>query len=387
MKRRTACLLGLLWALACMSSVVAGATRPNILFLFADDQRADTIAALGNPHIKTPNIDTLVTSGFTFRTNYCFGGNSGAVCVPSRAMLMSGKTWFHVDTATLKGARLMPEVLGENGYVTFGTGKWHNGQDSWLRAFQQGRNIFFGGMSDHLQVPVRDLGPDGKLTPVRTGEKFSSELFADAAIEFLRRQDGKKPFFAYVAFTAPHDPRMPPVPFREMYYRDRPPLPANFLPQHPFDNGMLVLRDENLAPWPRTEAVIRDQLAEYYGLITHMDGQIGRILAALKETGLADNTIIIYAADQGLAVGSHGLLGKQSISPGPASRRAGQPRRSRISWTSFPRCATCSGSSRRPIWKAGACGRCGRERRTGSVTPCSCPLSRSSGRCGTSAGS
>jgi len=288
--------------------------RPNILFLFADDQRADTIAAHGNPHIKTPNIDKLANAGFSFRSNYCFGGNSGAVCVPSRAMLMSGKTWFHVDTTSLKDARLLPEVLGENGYITFGTGKWHNGQASWLRAFQKGRNVFFGGMADHTNVPVRDLGPDGKLTDVRTGEKFSSELFADAAIEFLRSYDGARPFFAYVAFTAPHDPRMPPTAYREMYYRNLPPLPGNYLPQHPFDNGMMKGgRDENLAPWPRTEAVIRDQLAEYYGLITHMDEQIGRILDALKQTGEADNTLIIYAADQGLAVGSHGLLGKQSV--------------------------------------------------------------------------
>jgi arylsulfatase A-like enzyme len=290
------------------------ADRPNILFLFADDQRADTVAAHGNPHIKTPNLDKLVAAGFSFRGNYIFGGNSGAVCVPSRAMLMSGKTWFHVDTATLKGARLLPEVLRENGYLTFATGKWHNGRPSWLRAFQRGKSVFFGGMADHTKVPVQDLGPDGKLTPVRTGEKFSSELFADAAIEFLRSQDGKKPFFAYVAFTAPHDPRMPPLAYREAYYRHLPPLPANFLPQLPFDNGMMRGgRDENLAPWPRTEKVIRDQLAEYYGLITHLDGQIGRILDALKQTGQAGNTIVIYAADNGLALGSHGLLGKQNV--------------------------------------------------------------------------
>jgi arylsulfatase A-like enzyme len=288
--------------------------RPNILFLFADDQRADTIAAHGNPHIQTPNLDTLAASGFSFRSNYCFGGNSGAVCVPSRAMLMSGKTWLHVDTASLKGVKLLPELLAESGYVTFGTGKWHNGQPSWLRAFQRGKAVMFGGMSDHSKVPVRDLGSDGKLTEVRTGEKFSSELFADAAIEFLRSHDGKKPFFAYVAFTAPHDPRMPPQAFREMYYRNLPPLPANFLPQLPFDNGMMKGgRDENLAPWPRTEGVIRDQLAEYYGMITHMDEQVGRILDALKRTGHADNTLIVYAADNGLALGSHGLLGKQSV--------------------------------------------------------------------------
>lgn len=314
MRCSTPWILSLFLFLFCSSPSAGGTGRPNILFLFADDQRADTIAAWGNSHIKTPNLDRLAAAGFSFRSNYCFGGNSGAVCVPSRAMLMSGKTWFHVDTVALKDAKLLPELLGQDGYVTFATGKWHNGQTSWLRAFQEGKSVFFGGMSDHTKVPVRDLGPDGRLTAERTGQKFSSELFADAAIEFLRGHDGTKPFFAYVAFTTPHDPRMPPVAFREMYYQDRPSLPANFLPQHPFDNGMMKGgRDENLAAWPRTEAVIRDQLAEYYGAITHMDGQIGRILEVLKQTGQADNTIIIYAADQGLALGSHGLLGKQSV--------------------------------------------------------------------------
>jgi len=288
--------------------------RPNVLFLFADDMRADTIAAHGNPYIRTPNLDRLASTGFSFRGNYIFGGNSAAVCVPSRAMLMSGKTWFHVDTNTLQGAKLLPELLAEQGYATFGTGKWHNGQESWIRAFQSGKTIMFGGMSDHTKVPIRDLGPDGKLTDERFGEKFSSEMFADSAIEFLQKHDGKKPFFSYVAFTAPHDPRQPPLSFRDPYYKSLPPLPPNFLPQLPFDNGMMQGgRDENLGAWPRTESMIRDQLAEYYGLITHMDEQIGRILSALREFGRAENTIIIFAADNGLALGSHGLLGKQSV--------------------------------------------------------------------------
>jgi arylsulfatase A-like enzyme len=297
-----------------VADVSPAAGRPNILFLIADDQRADTIRAYGNPHIKTPNLDKLVDAGFSCRGNYIFGGNSGAVCMPSRAMLMSGKTWFHIDTATLKGTKLLPELLREKGYQTFGTGKWHNGESSWLRSFERGTSIFFGGMADHTRVPINDLDADGKLTRMRTGEKFSSELFADAAIGFLKSHDRGRPFFAYVAFTAPHDPRQPPEPYRAAYYRHLPPLPANFLPQLPFDNGMMQGgRDEDLAAWPRTEAVIRDQIAEYYGLITHMDEQIGRILAALKETGQADNTIVIYTADNGLALGSHGLLGKQNV--------------------------------------------------------------------------
>lgn len=297
-----------------VSSSLGAADKPNILFLFADDMRADTIAAHGNPHIRTPVLDQLVASGFSFRGNYVCGGNSGAVCVPSRAMLMTGKTWFNIDTATLKGTTMFPELLQRQGYVTFGTGKWHNGQASWLRAFQRGKTVMFGGMSDHTKVPVHDLGPDGKLTPERVGEKFSSELFADSTIEFLQSHDRQKPFLAYVALTAPHDPRQPPLSFREPYYRSLPPLPPNFLPQLPFDNeAMQGGRDENLGAWPRTEAMIRDQLAEYYGLITHMDEQIGRILVALRQTGHADNTIVLFAADNGLALGSHGLLGKQSV--------------------------------------------------------------------------
>ena len=302
-------------ALAVPGTLSGGNTawrRPNILFLLADDQRADTIGAYGNSHIKTPNLDKLVASGFSFRRNYCLGSNGGAVCVPSRAMIHSGRSYFNVDSK-MTGVKIMPEVLGENGYTTFATGKWHNRQESFLRGFQKGKAVFFGGMADHTKVPVVDLSPEGKLVNKRTGEKFSSELFTNAAIEFLENYREDKPFFAYVAFTAPHDPRNPPVKYRRMYYENRPPLPKNFMPQHPFDNGHMVGRDESLAAWPRTEDVVRDQLAEYYGLITHLDEHIGRILKALRNSGHAENTIIIYAADHGLAVGSHGLLGKQSV--------------------------------------------------------------------------
>ncbi|MFO0958110.1 MAG: sulfatase-like hydrolase/transferase [Isosphaeraceae bacterium] len=286
--------------------------RPNILLLLADDQRADTIGAWGNPHIRTPNLDRLVRRGTSFRGNYCFGSNSGAVCVPSRAMLMSGRTWFDVPH-DLRGAKLLPESLREAGYATFATGKWHNGEASFVRAFPEGRSVFFGGMADHTKVPIADV-KDGKIVDRRVASKFSSEEFADAAIDFLRAHPGERPFFGYVAFTAPHDPRNPPEPYREFYYRSRPPLPANFLPLPEFDNGMTKdVRDENLAPYPRTREVLSDQLCEYYGLITHLDEQVGRILDTLEETGLAKDTIVIYSADHGLALGSHGLLGKQSL--------------------------------------------------------------------------
>lgn len=286
----------------------------NILFLFADDQKADTISAYGNHHITTPNLDRLVAQGTSFRENYCFGSNSGAVCVPSRAMVNTGKPWTRI-TNDMRDVPMLPEILGDNGYQTFITGKWHNREKSLIRGFQSGKNIMVGGMSNHAEVPFVDLDADGKkLINPRTGEKMSSELFTDSLIEFLGARDKERPFYAYCAFTAPHDPRQPPKKYRRMYYRNRPPLPENYLPQHPFDNGhMNGGRDENLGPWPRTPELIREQTAEYYGLISYMDEQIGRVLNELDAQDLWDDTLVIYAADHGLAMGSHGLLGKQSV--------------------------------------------------------------------------
>lgn len=289
--------------------------RPNIIFLFADDQRPDAVGALGNPHIHTPNLDRLKSEGFLFRRNYCAGSYSGAVCVASRSMLMTGRQWMRIeDKADWTGLPLFPQLLGQAGYQTFMTGKWHNGPKTLGRAFQSGKAIFMGGMADHTRVPLQDLTAEGELVNRRT-EGFSSEVFADAAIDFLRDHASKdQPFFLYVAFTAPHDPRNPPPPYRQRYYDQRPPLPPNYAPLHPFDNGTAGgLRDEWLAPWPRERSVISDQLCEYYGLVTHLDEQVGRIFKALDESGLADNTYIIYTADHGLAMGSHGLLGKQNI--------------------------------------------------------------------------
>lgn len=290
----------------------AGNDRPNILFIVSDDQRADTISAYGNAHIQTPQLDRLVNEGFSFRAAYCMGAMQGAVCLPSRAMFNSGRSLFRAPKQ-LDGVPILPEVLAKSGYTTFGTGKWHNGAESFERGFRQGKAVFLGGMSNHLAVPVREIGEDGRLGNAGVGDKFSSELFADAAIEFLESHPKEMPFYCYVSFTAPHDPRMPPAAALDHYRSQPPPVPPNFLPQHPFHNGWMVGRDEVLAPWPRTETIIRNQLAEYYGMISHMDAQIGRILEALDSHGHAERTIVVFTSDHGLAMGSHGLLGKQNL--------------------------------------------------------------------------
>ena len=126
--------------------------KPNILFLFADDQRADALGCSGNTYIRTPNIDKLAENGVRFSNSYVMGGHHGAICAPSRAMLMSGKSLFHVYDK-LEGVHTMPMHFAENGYETFGTGKWHNGANTFEASFQKGDNVFIGGMSDHYNVP------------------------------------------------------------------------------------------------------------------------------------------------------------------------------------------------------------------------------------------
>ncbi len=114
--------------------------RPNIIFLFADDQRADTIGAHGNPHIQTPNLDRLAAEGFSFRRNYCAGSFSGAVCVASRAMLMTGRHWMNLPAnkpqSNWGDAITLPALLTSNGnYRSSIVGKWHNGKGTLDRSF------------------------------------------------------------------------------------------------------------------------------------------------------------------------------------------------------------------------------------------------------------
>jgi len=293
--------------------------KPNIIFLFADDQRADTIAAHGNQHILTQHLDQLVEKGFSFRENYCAGSFSGAVCVASRAMLMTGLHWMNLPKknpgSNWGDAVLLPEHLTKaGGYRSHIVGKWHNGGPTLYRAFSEGSSVYMGGMANHADFTVQDL-EKGKLGAKRPAGGFSSEVFANDAIKFIEGADAGDPFFLYVAFMAPHDPRNPPEKYREIYYQKRPPLPKNFLAQHPFVIGPAGVsgRDEGLAPWPRTREMISDQLCEYYGLVTHLDEQVGRIMKALEGSPHADNTYVIYTADHGLAMGSHGLLGKQNV--------------------------------------------------------------------------
>jgi len=302
--------------------------RPNVLLVVTDDQRPDTIRALGNPVIHTPNLDALVREGTAFTRAIA----PNPICVPSRAEIMTGCDGFRNHVGVF-GAKMNPELvlwadcMRQAGYLAWHVGKWMNDGRPITRGYDQSDGLFASGGAkwwvdqvDYHGRPVTGYrgwvlqDDQGNVFPER-GVGLTPDIsreFADAAIRFIERKPAK-PFFLHVNFTAPHDPLLMPPGYEGKYDPEKVPLPPNFLPRHPFDHGNLEGRDEKLLPWPRTPKDVREDLAVYYAVISHMDEQLGRILAALEATGQAQSTIVIFTSDQGLAMGSHGLRGKQNM--------------------------------------------------------------------------
>jgi len=283
------------------TSNAASAKHPNILFIFTDDQREDTIAALGNPAIVTTNLDRLVAGGTVFRNAYCMGGYSAAVCLPSRQMTLTGQSWFRVRDLPEEAPNIA-KTFRQAGYLTYHIGKRGNTARKVHPSFE-------------ISHYVQDVSPYANEREILNAGR-PGKIVADQASRFLRQYQAsgeQRPFFMYLAGPAPHDPRVAPQEYLDKYDVETIPLPPNYLAYHPFDNGEMTIRDEKLAPWPRTTAEIRGHLRDYYAVITYLDEQIGRIIDTLKDIGQYDNTIIVFSSDQGIAIGSHGLMGKQNI--------------------------------------------------------------------------
>jgi arylsulfatase A-like enzyme len=319
--------------------------RPNILFVVTDDQRPDTIGALGNTQIRTPTLDRLVREGTVFTRAVC----AYPICHVSRAEMLTGCTAFRAQRPYATGKLneelpTLPAVLQAAGYRTWHVGKWHINGKPTDRGFDGTRGWYTsGGAANPLTHPLDRLGQpvtgyrgwvfrddDGKTHPER-GVGLTpniSRQFADAAIELL---DGKfpgaeqagesdRPFFLHLNFTAPHDPR-----FRPTSRAPKPVsstlnpeprtlnLPKNFAPDHPFDHGNQGGRDEVLFPRPLDPAVMREEWSVYQALVEDLDEQLGRVLSKLESTNRLRDTIVIFTSDHGLAVGSHGLTGKQNM--------------------------------------------------------------------------
>ncbi len=332
-RRLAAMALGTLAILLALPSVQVfaeeGSRRPNIVFIFADDLSYRAVRYAGNPDVRTPNIDRLARSGLVFTHAYNQGSWSGAVCVASRTMLNTGRYLWHAKNLVghleqeRQAGRIWSEQLRRAGYDTYFTGKWH------VRLNAKSTFDFV----THVRPGMPKQTPEGYNRPIEgkpdpwspydpkfggfwEGGTHWSEVLRDDARAFLRQAARRnRPFFMYLAFNASHDPRQSPKSYVDRYPPSKLALPKTFLPEYPFKDAMgcgKSLRDERLAPFPRTPYAVRVHRQEYYALITHMDDQIGAILGTLDELGLADNTYVVFTADHGLAVGEHGLFGKQN---------------------------------------------------------------------------
>lgn len=307
--------------------IASGVTskKPNVLFILADDMRPDCISALGNPSIKTPNLDKIVERGMTFTHTYIQGSNSGALSMPSRTMILTGRSVFHFngnggfassdnssDDPRENSEQRATSVMVNNKAVSGKTLLVRNCV-LWAKAMNVG-----GYETFHLGKPGNSYGPgmaafDSCLYTIGNNTETVSEQTADRIIRFIKSRKNDNPFFIYMAPPVPHDPRICPKEFMDMYDPEKIPLPHSYMPVHPFNNGDMTVRDECLAPWPRTEKVIKRHLADAYACITCLDHHIGRIISVLRELGQLDNTIIVFAGDNGLSLGDHGLMGKQNL--------------------------------------------------------------------------
>ena len=294
--------------------------RPNILFILTDDQSPETLSCYGNTVCQTPNLDRLAKEGIVLDDAHHMGSWSGAVCTPSRTMIMTGRTVWNIPGAKGPGLdfpkrfrqeaaqQSLPAVFNRAGYDTFRTCK--NGN-----SFNEANALF----TTSRTASKRDGTPEG-----------GSAWHGDQVMDFLKqRQQTKesKPFLIYYGFSHPHDPRNATPELAEKYGANNagpgdapnpqaPKLQPNWLPAHPFHHGHPGLRDEEQVQGvleQRDEATVRNELGREYACIENIDQQVGRVLKQLEEMGELENTYVFYTADHGIAVGRHGLMGKQNL--------------------------------------------------------------------------
>ncbi|MBJ2175936.1 sulfatase-like hydrolase/transferase [Aureibaculum sp. A20] len=295
--------------------------RPNFLFVLVDDQSAFDLQTYDpNSILETPNISKLANEGIVFDQARQMGSMNGAVCTPSRHMIMTGRTLWHLPPSAEFQKRTDPHELDEQ---TIGAVFNRAGYKT-MRTCKKGNS--YPGANKQFSV-VHDATKRGGT------EESGSAWHATQVLDYLgaREQTKEKdPFFIYFGFSHPHDTRNGTPELLEKYgatnHKDKNSLPAlnekqpqlqdNYLPAHPFFHGHPELRDEERVSgvWKnRDENTIRNELGREYACSENIDNQLGKVLKKLEDLGELDNTYIIYTSDHGMAIGRHGLQGKQNL--------------------------------------------------------------------------
>lgn len=310
-------------------AAAAEARRPNFLIILVDDQSPfDFKFYHPRSELNSPTLDRLARQGMVIDGAYYMGGWVGGVCTPSRTMMMSGRTLWHAPEESGRGQNphhdnprlvppdladhTMPAVFNRAGYATMRTCKPGNSYQAANRLFQVRHDADKRGSTDE------------------TG----SAWHAERVLDYLKERENKKdqrPFLIHFGFSHPHDTRDGKPEYLAKYgatnhtdrgtpppaHPNQPRLPAAYLPAHPFDQGNPPgQRDETQASgvWERRdERTIRNELGREFACAENIDAQIDRVLRRLEAMGELENTYIFYTADNGIAIGRHGMQGKQNL--------------------------------------------------------------------------
>jgi arylsulfatase A-like enzyme len=304
--------------------------KPNLLFIWTDEQRADTMTAYGNTKIHAPNLNKLAAESLVFQNAYV----TQAVCTPNRSAVMTG-LWPHTTGCTKNNIPLptaipcLPELLGDPDYRTAYMGKWHlgdeifaqHGFEEWI-SMEDGYSAYYSPGRDHSArsdyhhfLVEHGYKPDshGKFSrafAARRPIEYCKPKFLELrACDFLRRHRNE-PFILYVNFLEPHMPFFGPLDHE--HDPNQVELPANFTDPLE-DNEPLryrVIREYCRAKYGDHEMDIRQLIARYWGLVTEVDRSVGAILTTLGDLGLADNTLVVYTSDHGDMMGAHWMVEK-----------------------------------------------------------------------------
>ncbi len=315
------CLLGVCLA---SSPSLAQKKRPNILFILVDDQSPFDLKVY-NPTSKltTPHLSKLAAEGMVFDGAYHMGAWIGAVCTASRTMLMTGRSLWklpHQANPNNTNPNLVPAQLEENSMAAI----FNRAGYATMRTCKSGNSY----------APANRKFTVNKESVSRAGnDENGSAWHAEQVLDYLKDRDASKeedPFLIYFGFSHPHDPRNGKEGLLEKYgavnHTDphkvpfvnakQPALPSNYLAAHPFPHGHPQLRDEEQVSgvWKkRDEGTVRNELGREFACSENIDDQIGKVLKKLEEMGELENTYIFYTADHGIAIGRHGLMGKQNL--------------------------------------------------------------------------
>lgn len=327
----------LFFSLSCVDNQKESAVKaPNIIFIFADDHASEAISAYGSylkDYAKTPNIDRLAEEGMLFRNCLC----NNSICSPSRASILTGQYSHMNGVPTLNGSinedsPLFSEELQKAGYQTAVIGKWH--LESWPRGFD---NYWITKRQGQYFNPTFYTQPDSGIVK-EIG--YSTDIYTDYAIDWLEQRDTKKPFLLCLQFKAPHHPYDYAPRHGELLEGVRIPEPPNLYediavtsPLLKNGRGQIMYSETNSGYYGRhindtvppmlshdpenakekVAVAYQHMLHKYIRCITANDEAVGRVLDYLDENDMAENTIVVYTADQGYWLGQHGLYDKRLI--------------------------------------------------------------------------